>query len=644
LSIRLLVYLTIWGVSGNVLWEYYFSQLKWSALIFPPSVVAVCMLGWIFFWSFPADRARHELLARVPLIKTFALVGSGLIACYLGLYVLAQRLDERWAWDLYTLVISWISLPLLAVGSVVIKSLPLVRILRRKGAEPRLRQQARVLLVGIWLGLGAFTYFVWMPFSLHFSPPGDPPWNWSFPLTIIYPLSIAYAVLRYQLFDIRVVIRKGLIYSLLTTTLTGLFLALSLLSGYLFQWLTGRESLTVALIPALMVAFLFQPVRGRIQTIVDRAFFRHQVEFRHAMAAFGQELSTLRTRPEVIHLVLTTVRNAMGVDDVRIYLPQGDSASLTPAGNGSGSPLPLDGALVAWLSGARRPLVAVPDSDQPEIQELGDADLHLAIPLLISDSLQGVLALGEKRSGEPYNPEDLETLSMLAHSAALALDNARLHEQRMAIMRQQLARVTAAQEDERQRIARELHDGVGPTLASMNLRLRTARKLLERDQEAAARELDELATLSQENVRDIRRMIYDLRPAALDKLGLVPALRDYLNRCSREHTIEIRFSADNGDRLAGPAETTLFRIVQEAVNNVVRHANARGVEVSLAQVDGQLALTVSDDGQGFDPAAPRSGRHVGLWSMRERIEQLGGRFELSSRPGAGTVLCAWLPL
>lgn len=110
----------------------------------------------------------------------------------------------------------------------------------------------------------------------------------------------------------------------------------------------------------------------------------------------------------------------------------------------------------------------------------------MAVPLLTGERLADVLTLGEKRSGDLYTQEDVELLSTLAHSAALALENARLHEERMAILRQQLALVTAAQEKERGRIARELHDGVGPTLASLNLRLRTARKLLEREHHPAA--------------------------------------------------------------------------------------------------------------------------------------------------------------
>ena len=268
----------------------------------------------------------------------------------------------------------------------------------------------------------------------------------------------------------------------------------------------------------------------------------------------------------------------------------------------------------------------------------------LAVPLLAGENLLGILTLGEKRSGDLYTQEDLELLTTLAHSATLALENAHLHEERMAILRQQLAQVTAAQEEERQRIARELHDGVGPALASLNIRLRPARKLLEKDHDAAAEEIEELAELAQANIQDIRRLIYDLRPAALDELGLVPALREYLARCQQEHGLVIEFTADEGERLPAPVETALFRIAQEALNNVAKHAQARRVEVAMTRDRGSVTLRVADDGRGFDPEAPRPGTHLGLWSMGERVEQLGGRFEVESAPGAGTTARVIIPL
>ena len=237
---------------------------------------------------------------------------------------------------------------------------------------------------------------------------------------------------------------------------------------------------------------------------------------------------------------------------------------------------------------------------------------------------------------KPFNP-------VLLH-ARLKASLASLHEERMAILRQQLAQVTAAQEEERRRIARELHDGVGPALASLNLRLRTARKLLERDHHPVAEEIKELAELAQANIQDIRRLIHDLRPAALDELGLVPALREYVARHQEEHGLEVALALpEGGERLPAPLETALFRIVQEALANVAKHARARRVEVAMTRERRGVTLRVADDGRGFDPQAPRPGTHLGLWSMRERVEQLGGQFEIESAPERGTKLTITIP-
>jgi two-component system sensor histidine kinase DegS len=221
---------------------------------------------------------------------------------------------------------------------------------------------------------------------------------------------------------------------------------------------------------------------------------------------------------------------------------------------------------------------------------------------------------------------------------------ASLHEERMALLREQFAQVTAAQEEERQRIARELHDGLVPVLASLSIRLHTLGKRLEREEHPAAGEIRELAEQTQSSSRDIRRLVHDLRPVALDELGLVPALREHLAHCEREHNLHVEFVADEGGRLPASVETALFRIVQEAVNNVLRHAEAQQVRVGFMRGDDCVSLTVADDGQGFDTQLPRSGRHVGLWSMRERVEQMGGQFEVLSAPGQGTRVVAVIPL
>jgi signal transduction histidine kinase len=527
----------------------------------------------------------------------------------------------------------------------VLKSLPLFQVALRRGTTPRLRGQAAALLTGLALGLGSFTVFIWAPSTIGTMPPANT--QWGSLLAMLYPLSFAYAVLRYQLFDIRVVVRKGLIYSLLTATLTAVFLLLSVLSAYLFQWFTGRQSLLAAVVPALVVAILFQPARSYIQARVHRLFFRREVEVRRTLTDFSRGLATLHERREIVRLVDDTAARTLGAKQATLWILDGGAYHPAETEVDMVKGLPAEGALAAWLAQAQRPLLAVPGDRSAAVQQLSQTGAVLAVPLLVGDKLLDILTLGERQSGALYSQEDLDLLVTLAHNAGLGLETARLHEERVAILRRQLAEVTAAQEEERRRIARELHDGVGPALASMNLRLQTAGKLLEQDRHLAD-EIAELANLAQANVRDIRRLIYDLRPAALDELGLVPALRDYVARCRREHGLEIVASwPPEDERLPPSTKTALFRIVQEALTNAARHAQARRVDLALEWDEKLVRLLVADDGQGFDlyeaRDRARQGGHLGLWSMRERVEQLGGHFVVDSAPGQGTRLKMTIP-
>jgi signal transduction histidine kinase len=277
------------------------------------------------------------------------------------------------------------------------------------------------------------------------------------------------------------------------------------------------------------------------------------------------------------------------------------------------------------------------------LAELKGDELLRRIPVIVissTDEMESIVRCIEMGAidylAKPFNP-------VLLH-ARIRASLASLHEERMAVLREQFAQVTAAQEEERQRIARELHDGLGPALASLNIRLRTVRKLLERDSHPLAGEIGELSEQTQANIRDIRRLIHDLRPVALDELGLVPALREHLARCEQEHDLVVDFASDGGARLPAAVETALFRIVQESVNNVLRHAQAQQVRVTLMRDTDHVKLHVTDNGQGFEPQLPRSGRHLGLWSVRERVEQMGGQFEVRSAPGKGTTVTTVVPL
>jgi signal transduction histidine kinase len=637
----LLVYLLVWAIGASIVFESYISQNKWMAYLLLPYAITAPVAGWIFFWSFPEDAKRRQFLKRWPVVRVFTILAIVSIISISGLRVLADILDTPALWHALILIDGWPYFIMFGLGSIFMKGGPLIVIALRK-TNQLIRQQAIVMLVGLALGLTGWYLFLWAPAAINVAPVARTQWAGIVPA--IYPLSIGYAILRYRLLDIRVVVRKGLVYSLLTAILTAAFILLSLLSGYLFQYITGKQSLLAMIIPALLVAFLFQPVHSRIQTFVDRSFFRHDFEVRQALTQFSRSLTTLRSQFEVIQLVRITITGTLGARDATIWLRHNNHYSPAIDSYETEDSIAAEGALVNWLENERQPLYPMADDPALPAKELHKVNAVLAIPLCTGEKLTGIMTLADKRSGESYRSDDLDLLSMLAHSAALALENARLYEERLGIMRQQFIQTAAIQEEERRRIARELHDGVGPSLASLNIRLHTVKKQLERDQNPMASEVEELAEQAQANIHDIRRLIYDLRPAVLDELGLASALEEYAERFQKDQGIVVKLNiADDQSRLPPELETTLFRISQEALANVARHANARRIELTLDNKPAEISLLICDDGQGFDPEKQFGGAHLGLWSMQKRVEQFGGRFSIDSRPGLGASIIIHIP-
>jgi signal transduction histidine kinase len=648
----MLLYHSMWAMGAAILWNTAVGlgavsyALVYAQAAFPKAV------GAHFFWTFAAGRWRRELLRRWHVIGAFYL-WAALYALFPVYEMVLTRLNRPELWNLYGRVSATFIL-IASVGSLVVEPLPALLVALSRKTAPLLRRQALLLALAVVIFYGAFVALAWGPIGNRYPARIDV--MWAYVILTGYPLTIGYAVLRYQLFDISVVVRKGLVYSILTAGLMALFLGLSAAIGYLFQRLLGQQTFLTAVFPALLVGLLFRPALGRVQTFVDRAFFRHEYEVRQTLTGFGRGLSTLRDQDEVTRLVLDTVTQTLGAEQATFWLLDAEHKAYRPIRQAYElaetaevlKELPAESEIPFWLFTERRALLLPPRDTSWQAQQLHQLGAVLVVPLIAGQRLLGFLTLGTKRSGLLYTNDDLDLLASLAQSAALALENARLHEEHLWFLRQQLAEVTAAQEEERQRIARELHDGVGPALASLNLRLRWLSKLVE-PVPAAARELKDLANMTQANIQDIRRLIYDLRPAALDELGLVAALKEYAQRYQHEQGLAVALSVPEGkERLPAPLETTLFRVIQEALTNAARHARATQVNIALDWNAAQVTLRIADDGQGFDQreaaAQAKGGQHLGLWSMRERIEQLGGHVQIDSQPGSGTTIEATVPL
>ncbi|MFJ5233695.1 GAF domain-containing sensor histidine kinase [Kitasatospora sp. NPDC088391] len=252
----------------------------------------------------------------------------------------------------------------------------------------------------------------------------------------------------------------------------------------------------------------------------------------------------------------------------------------------------------------------------------------LGMPILDEGEIAGALFLANKPGG--FTDHDEELLRILVAHAALALGNARLYERSREL--------TLA--GERARIAHDLHDAVSQKLFSLRLTARAAATLVDRDPARARRELAEVARLAAEAADELRAVVVELRPAALEEDGLVATLASQVQVLDRAHSAEVRFTATGVRALPAGQESAVLRVAQEALHNALRHSRAAHVTVTLAGTPGRGALlTVADDGRGFDPeSVRRAGRHLGLVSMRDRAAAVGGRLALESAPGRGTLI------
>ncbi len=260
----------------------------------------------------------------------------------------------------------------------------------------------------------------------------------------------------------------------------------------------------------------------------------------------------------------------------------------------------------------------------------------LGVPVMTRGIAFGNLYLAEKQLAAGFTEEDEEIATLLAAQAAVAIENAG------SVRRDALRRAVQAQESERRRLARELHDETGQALTSILLGLSAVEGA--ETAEAAHAAVGDVRKLVVETLQDVRRLAVELRPSALDDFGLEPALRRLGQAVQEGRALNIQVESRLGaERLPADVETALYRIVQEALTNVVKHADATHVSVVVTRKQESVAAMIEDDGDGFDPARTSADR-FGLIGMRERVQLLDGSLVVESAPGSGTTLIIELPL
>jgi len=254
--------------------------------------------------------------------------------------------------------------------------------------------------------------------------------------------------------------------------------------------------------------------------------------------------------------------------------------------------------------------------------------------LKTKEAVIGVLHVQSDRR-DAFDESDLEVLQSLAHQAAIAIDNARLYERSQQ----------AATLEERQRLARELHDSVTQSLYGVTLYAEAAARLLTAGESGLASDhLREVRQTAQEALREMRLLIFELRPPVLEQEGLVAALGARLEAVEGRSGLETQYVVEGESHLPPEIEEGLYRIAQEALNNALKHAQAHCITVHLRQDKGTVTLEINDDGIGFDPTTAREGGGLGLPGLEERAARLGGRLTVTSQPGDGTSVRAEIEL
>ena len=253
----------------------------------------------------------------------------------------------------------------------------------------------------------------------------------------------------------------------------------------------------------------------------------------------------------------------------------------------------------------------------------------LGVPIVARGAVVGAFYLTDKEGAPEFSLEDQELIELLAPHAAVAMENARLHERS-----RELSIV-----EERNRLARELHDSLVQKLFGVVLAAQSAGTLLERDAGAAREQVERVGELAREAVAELRSLVFQLRPAEIETEGLGAALRKHVEVLRGAHGAEISLELRGAPRLRPGVDEEVFRIAQESLQNALRHSEAQRIDVRLDEDAGGLRLVVSDDGVGFEPeeAALRS-RRLGLTSMEERARGMGGRLAIESAPGRGTTI------
>jgi signal transduction histidine kinase len=423
--------------------------------------------------------------------------------------------------------------------------------------------------------------------------------------------AIGLAILKYRLYDIDVVINRTVVYAALAGFITAVYVAIVVGMGSAIG-AGGEPNVALSIVATAVVAIAFQPVRERVQRLANRVVYGKRATPYEVMSDFAHRMSGALSIEDVLPRMAQTAAQGLAASSARVavFLPGGDDRSVT------------------WPA------------------EAGNERFGRAVPVTHRGEVVGELAVA-KPPGEPLRPGEERLLANLAAQAGLALHNVRLTEELRArfdqISRQTAElqasrqRIVTARDEERRRLDKEIREGAAAQLRAVEEGLERADGLMAKSPERTAHLLESLGSQATRILEELRELARGIFPPLLADQGLAAALEAQF----RKARVPVSLDADSLGRLPPEVEAGVYFCVVEALANAARHAAASRVLVRLRQADAEIVFEVTDDGRGFDPeSAPRSG----LQTMADRIEALGGTFDVRSSTSTGTTITGRVPV
>jgi signal transduction histidine kinase len=438
---------------------------------------------------------------------------------------------------------------------------------------------------------------------------------------VAIPVSVAIAILRYRLYDIDVVISRALVYGALAAFITAVYVSIVVGVGTLVGS-GGQPNLVLSIVATAVVAVAFQPVRERLQKVANRLVYGKRATPYEVLSQFSERVAETYAADEALPRMARVLAEGTGAERAQVWLRAGGllrAAASWPDGDncdGADEVVPIQGQDLPSLPGGT------------------------SVPVRHQGELLGALSVS-KRPGESLTPIEQKLLDDLAHQAGLVLKNVGLTGEllaRLEDLRASRQRLVAAQDEERRKLERNLHDGAQQNLVAIKIKLGLAAMLTDKDPDRARQAIAELKDDTDEALSTLRDLARGIYPPLLADQGLLAALQAQ----ARKATLPVTVEAEGLGRYPQDIEAAVYFCCLEAMQNIQKYAGAGRATIRLREADGDLSFEVEDDGAGFDAATQKKGS--GLQSMEDRLDAVGGTLELRSSPGHGTTLTARLPL